>query len=387
MAAGVHVVLKLSKLCNLRCTYCYEFDELSLRDRMPLSGLEHFFESFAAWWKPSRGKQVTFVFHGGEPLLLPEEYLRAVIAAQRRILDPVGVAHRSSIQTNLTTLNRKRIDLLDELGVSLGLSLDVFGGQRRSLNGVDAQPRVLDNLQLLIDTGALERLKVGAIAVLHSRNVGFVLQIHEFYRRLGISYRLLPVFSLTDVPARMNDLPLTAAEVVDAYQSIVVSQFRRGSNGITVYPLYNFFSAAVARIREVRVAPYDPAHGEWALIVNTNGDVYNHSEAYTGHGLLGNIFADSFADVMEGDRRRAMIDLRRERNITCERCPYGFHCSRLPIVEALPSERALGLDGTYECLIARPMIAFMENKLRADPELMREALRPRGSITPSCPVV
>jgi len=38
----MHFVLKLSKLCNLRCTYCYEYDELAVKDRMPREGLEFF---------------------------------------------------------------------------------------------------------------------------------------------------------------------------------------------------------------------------------------------------------------------------------------------------------------------------------------------------------
>jgi len=34
-------VMKVSKLCNLRCTYCYEYDELANRERMSLDQLAH----------------------------------------------------------------------------------------------------------------------------------------------------------------------------------------------------------------------------------------------------------------------------------------------------------------------------------------------------------
>jgi len=33
--------MKLSKLCNLRCTYCYEYEELAQKARMPLEGIDN----------------------------------------------------------------------------------------------------------------------------------------------------------------------------------------------------------------------------------------------------------------------------------------------------------------------------------------------------------
>jgi uncharacterized protein len=67
----VYFVMKLSKQCNLRCTYCYEFDELGIADRMALDDLEAFLSGLATDQPPDGWPQLRFVFHGGEPLLLP----------------------------------------------------------------------------------------------------------------------------------------------------------------------------------------------------------------------------------------------------------------------------------------------------------------------------
>jgi hypothetical protein len=63
-------------------------------------------------------------------------------------------------------------------------------------------------------------------------------------------------------------------------------------------PLQEYMTAAVRYLAGERSAPYNPEKMEWALIVNTNGDAYNHSEAYTTDGLLGNIFRQPLGDIL-----------------------------------------------------------------------------------------
>jgi sulfatase maturation enzyme AslB (radical SAM superfamily) len=75
------------------------------------------------------------------------------VEAQRRHLDPAGIAYRNSLQTNLTRLDARTIEMLERLKIGLGVSLDVFGGERVMVSGRDSQDRVLRNLQVLLDSG------------------------------------------------------------------------------------------------------------------------------------------------------------------------------------------------------------------------------------------
>lgn len=96
MNRSVTWVVKASKLCNLRCSYCYEWDELSLRDRMSFSQWEKLFlemKRYAEFLrKPGEVIDVRVVLHGGEPLVLPVAYLKSVVDLQQSILlgDPDG---------------------------------------------------------------------------------------------------------------------------------------------------------------------------------------------------------------------------------------------------------------------------------------------------------
>src|SRR5258708_31826009 len=110
--------VKVSKLCNLRCQYCYEFAELSDRTRIGLKGGRAIFER-ARWYQeklegqnPDEFIHTEFVWHGGEPLLLPLSYYQDVLALQRDILGVANInrIYSNHVPTNLLTLPPQTID-------------------------------------------------------------------------------------------------------------------------------------------------------------------------------------------------------------------------------------------------------------------------------------
>ena len=106
----MHLVLKLSKLCNLRCRYCSEFAWLAQRDRMPLEGLAFGLQGAAEWAASLETPPIfRFVLHGGEPLLLPEPYLRDLVALQHRILGERGLAFENTLQSNLYAVPERKL--------------------------------------------------------------------------------------------------------------------------------------------------------------------------------------------------------------------------------------------------------------------------------------
>ncbi|NEU96403.1 radical SAM protein [Bradyrhizobium sp. UFLA 03-164] len=362
----MYFVMKLSKLCNLRCAYCYEYEELGEKARMPIERLAFFFEGVAHYYQKS-GWQLPlhFVLHGGEPALLPLDYIRSFAALQRQYLASRSIPYLTSLQSNLTRTSDAFLETLVETGITLGASIDVFGAQRLNLAGRDSQERVLDNLQRLFDRDIVRRLSVGAITVLHRENCADAVNTFHFFNSLGLSYRILPVFSLADPPPRMKHLTLAPHEVVTALQKVARAHTRCAST-IQIHPLQEYMTAAVRYLAGQRSAPYDPEKMEWALIVNTNGDAYNHSEAYTADGLLGNIFRQPLGDILGSDARRRTLEIRARRARTCEACLYDACCSRVPIVEALPSERAYDAANSLRCLVARPMIEFLVDQIQRD---------------------
>ncbi len=357
----MYIVMKLSKMCNLRCTYCYEYDELSNKERMPLDGIEYFFKSLSEYVL-SRGNYfpIHLVFHGGEALLLPHEYLRAVCSIAEKYLGANGVKYDISVQSNLFKLSNKTLDLLEELNLHLGISLDVFGDQRLDIAGRVSQDKVLDNLQRLLDRD----VNFGAISVLHALNVDKAVKTFQFYQELGIGYRILPIHSSHETPPeRMKHLLLSHEQTIEALQKVAKAKFN-SSSPIEILPLDDYFQAAVRYLINGEIGLYNPFDFEWALIVNTNGDIYPHGDAYQPIGLMGNIFRQSISEILVSEAHTNATKVRMERAETCRRCKFDGKCVQLPIAEAIPSERFYDEAGVLQCSIAQPMIQFMVDEIQ-----------------------
>ena len=351
----MHFVMKLSKLCNLRCTYCYEYDELGNKERMPLEGLAYFFRNLADYLKNHpQSSPLHFILHGGEALLLPHSYLREFRNLQRQYLDTAGIEYTTAVQSNLVKISERTLDFLAEEKISLGISFDVFGDQRVDIKGHNSQEAVLENMQRLID----RKIPFGAIAVLHRLNIDYVVPTYQFFNQLGINYRILPIFSHVDPPSRIEPLLVSHEETVTALQKVAQAQFQEPTN-IRVLPLWNYFMAAIRYLTGQSTEIYDPAQEEWAYIVNTNGDLYNHGDAYLAEGLMGNIFCQSLQEIRKSVAYAKTINLRQNRLATCRRCSFNGYCNQLPVAEAIPTERMYDATQNLQCPIAKPMIQFM----------------------------
>lgn len=87
-------VVKTSKFCNMRCTYCYEYEELDKRERMSLDTWRDLFALVGearhsadkrerASGKEERPSEALVVLHGGEPSLLPLDYLASKLGIRK----------------------------------------------------------------------------------------------------------------------------------------------------------------------------------------------------------------------------------------------------------------------------------------------------------------
>ncbi|BCB86212.1 hypothetical protein Psuf_035250 [Phytohabitans suffuscus] len=105
-------------------------------------------EHATAWRLP----RVNVILHGGEPLLLGHEGLRAVLAELRATIAP-STGLRLSMQTNGVLLTPLVCDLLGEFDVRVGVSLDgdreANDRHRRFTNGASSHAHVLRALALL----------------------------------------------------------------------------------------------------------------------------------------------------------------------------------------------------------------------------------------------
>ncbi|MDJ1485610.1 radical SAM protein [Cytophagaceae bacterium YF14B1] len=122
------LILKVASRCNLNCSYCYMYNAGdSTYQYQPAAMSKQIVEAVLikvkAHCKKHKLKHFDFIFHGGEPLLLPKQFYIDFVAKADETLRPEIIPHYS-LQTNGTLLSVEWCKLLASLNIRLGVSLD-----------------------------------------------------------------------------------------------------------------------------------------------------------------------------------------------------------------------------------------------------------------------
>lgn len=195
-AGGISsLILKLASPCNLNCSYCYVYhhEDQSYRNRPRLMS-EQIFEATLCRVKEycrRRGPhRVSFVFHGGEPTLMPVEQFDRLVGQARATLGPhLG---RLVIQTNATLIDDEWVRVLRRHEVSVGVSLDgpphVHDAMRVDHANRGSYARTMRGIHTLQRGGVTPKI----LCVVNPGHSG--VEVYRHFRREGISWMnfLLP---------------------------------------------------------------------------------------------------------------------------------------------------------------------------------------------------
>lgn len=113
------VIVKVTSRCNIRCKYCYE--HLSPSSDM---AAEVFMRVARRAITATESPSVDFIFHGGEPTLVGEEWYRDVLPLAQALGAEKQKRVSFGIQSNGINLSDGFLDLFSRFDVKLGLSID-----------------------------------------------------------------------------------------------------------------------------------------------------------------------------------------------------------------------------------------------------------------------
>lgn len=350
--------IKASKLCNLRCRYCYEWDELDSPARISLSGWAKIFRAIRSHSELQVRRlgipaQSQIVWHGGEPLLLPTGYLRDVLALQAEILGREALdrgVYTNAIQTNLYSLPEDKLALLREGGFNVGVSMDLAGGVRLAAGGQETEARVAANMDRLAEAD----VPFGAIVVLAAHTAKNLRAIYDFMESLNIAFRVLPLF-----PSPLNTpeagFAISNEEMVAALNDLFLYWLARDFS-VPVAPLKHYLQTALLQMNGLESAPWRRRdHGDGVLIVNTDGAVYQVIDAYEQDYALGNLFHQPIEEILASRRYADSLDRNDViENAHCNSCVFGKTCTRGPVFESRLANPAGG-----RCAVAHPVQEFI----------------------------
>lgn len=329
-------VFKVSKYCNLRCDYCYEFPYLGNKVRMNLDQIRAAFQNIKSSVTELAIAKVDFIWHGGEPFLIPLEFYEGVNLIQKDIFG-TEFKYINSVQTNLTILTERHIEFLKRgFFEDIGVSFDVCGDQRVDTAGRSRTDLVRANIHKLID----RQIRFGAIAVLARHALRSIKHIYRFFDELGIDHRLLAYYrSVSSKQAQRHGLDFD--ELVGAYKD-VFHEWLASERATPVDPIRDYVRYAIRHITGANNHNYDRSSSERVFIVDVDGSVFNVVESYESEFCYGNLFYSSFREIAASEGRVHSTALSSERmQCFCHQCPYFGNCPGIFVANATGVERQI----------------------------------------------
>ena len=355
-------VLKISKYCNLRCAYCYEYPNLSDKRRFSSEDLENLFDRIAKYHSLVK-KSARIVWHGGEPLLQKTGYLKSILKIQNRVLQDHGVKYKTAIQTNLTILDAERINLIKEHNIDVGVSFDFAPNCRVDAAGRDSNHRVLMNMDLLRGEG----IKFACIAVLSKKNQLYIDEMIQFFDEANINLRVLPIYR-DSAESNADPFSLTHSEILSAMKKIF-DAWLISNNAINIKPIADCIRVVLRHRGEVsgfRPVYYQKSRCEYVYIVDVNGDLYSVADAYDEKYRHGNILRSSVSDLRTTEGcLRSIVEAQSRISSACGACRYYGSCSGWAVGESTPMEREVDEFGNSLCTLHKPLCEHIEYRLNS----------------------
>lgn len=193
------LIVKATRLCNLRCTYCHDwasgpgqtmrFPVLARMIQTALQATDH--------------DSVDFIWHGGEPTVLPLDFYRKALYVESTFARP-GQRVRNILQTNGTALTPEWARFLHTYEFGVGVSLDgppeINDRYRRYATGRPSSDDVVGGIRLLQDHG----VRFSVLMVVDEATLGIGPdRVFDYFLELGCEQ-----FSLLSAkPVNQPDAP------------------------------------------------------------------------------------------------------------------------------------------------------------------------------------
>lgn len=356
-------VVKGTRLCNLRCSYCHDWRAAS--ERMSFRTLAMLVRRVL---EDPQHTIARFQWHGGEPTLMPISFYRKAVYLQERLRRPEQRVF-NSIQTNATRLSPEWAEFLKAYGFRVSISMDgppeLHDRQRKFVSGRGSSDAVRRGIAVLQE----HEIPFKVIMVIDESAIELGPDhVFDALLDLGVKdYSLLAVKPTTDPTA----VPGTPAEPY-------VDQVRMNRFLIGIYDRWRAHGDESINIRQLqdierRLGALPPVVCTMAggclgevYVVEPSGEVA-HCELFQGDSryTLGNLFTHSFADFRSGARMAALRADNERQLAEMRDCPdFGVCNGWCPHERYIAQRHHLGHDNS--CCGLRELIEHVRSRRELD---------------------
>lgn len=333
------MVKPVGSACNLDCKYCYYLDKESLyggrEPRMSDELLERYIRQYI---EGNRVDTVTFVWHGGEPMLAGLDFYRRAVDLQRKYAR--GKRIENSLQTNATLIDQEWCDFLKENNFLVGVSIDgpqsIHDGNRLDKGARPTFDRVMHAIELMRRTG----VEFNTMTTVNRLSEGRGREVYLFLKSIGSRFmQFMPVVEYT-----CRKEPGSRPYIVPPHTpGSTIGEWSVSPRAFGDFMCDIFDEWVLNDVGRCYVQLFDVSLAQWygvrpglcafcdtcgdSLVVEHNGDIYSCDHFVYPEYKLGNL-ADTTLLEAFASRRQADFGAAKHNRLPdeCIKCRYYFAC-------------------------------------------------------------
>lgn len=333
-------------LCNLDCHYCYYLDKAEIyggrQPRMSLEMLEKLTKEYIA---ANDVPEVTFNWHGGEPLVMGLDFYKKAVEFQKQYAD--GKIIHNTLQTNGTMITWETADFFAQNNFLLGISIDgpadIHDKFRKDKGGHPTFEKVIQGLLTLRQAG----VDFNTMSTINKASEGRGLEVYQFMKYIGSRYmQFMPVVEHVKYPTDKDGRIIKKARpyIVDPNEpqariapwSVSSQGFGKFMCDIFDYWVRNDVGQYFVNLFDAALAGYcgaQPGTCAYAAtcggntVIEHNGDVYPCDHFVYSKYLIGNINDRSLRDMARSEEQYKFgLEKRNNLPARCFACKWGKIC-------------------------------------------------------------
>jgi len=283
---------------------------------------EYIVQHIEAWPDPI----IRFSWHGGEPCLLGLDYLRRIVAFERKH-QPPNRSIVNGIQTNGTLLDEEWCRFLAAEGFAVGISLD----GPKALHDLHRVTKNQDSAfdQAIRGYTLLQRHQVSSevLCVVNADNVHHPLQVYRFFKELQAQYiTFLPLVEPQPGSQGGVSQRTVPPDAFGDFLCTIFDEWKRQDIGRVKVQLFEE-AARTAFGQEHTLCILREICGD-VPVVEHNGDFYSCDHFVDAEHRLGNIGETSLVDLLESPTQRAFGQAKLDTlPDTCRACEVREMCN------------------------------------------------------------
>lgn len=350
MSISVAIIKPADNGCNLHCKYCYADGQPDKINFMSIKTAKKIVDELFQ----QAENRVTFLWHGGEPMLRGLDFFAEVFEYQKQVFKNSNIEYRNAIQTNLTLFDKKWAEFFKEHKITISTSIDgtkeLHDKNRIFSNGQGSYDKLIDNIKLAQSYG----ITVNALCVISQENLDCAYDICSTLNELNISHvGFLPCFKKT------NDGVVYPSLKPSEFGNFMIQMFDLYLGGIAKFDIREFEQIIRACFnKNTNTCSFSGECSNFVSINSIGLVTACDTEAINEENILGNILDKTLKSIVFSDRYKNLMSSKKILSKECLQCNYLKVC-----YNGCPNQQDQDSGRYYFCEDRKIMFNYVQNTL------------------------